>query len=457
MNKISVKVMLLATAVITCININTYKASAAIFGDLNNDSIVDMKDLGVAVTNYNSKNAQYDLNKDGIVDIYDIVKIAKNIDGSLYKVYDANGQLVKGYGNGQFVNAVQQAGSLSGGRVISNGNVVWDRSAYWVYDGETINGKYNTMFTAMEAGKSLNNGRVISKRGVLLLDELSNYKAIVGVTQDDLDLRTAPQWYPKSGIDVIKAAPIRIDQRTKGFYKVSYFNKDNNSEYLTGYVPRYIDFIQDDLKNSMLGYVAAEEESNANPGCISNNPGDIGGLSVGVWQFSANMGSLDSFRIWLAGRQPAFYNILNEAWLKDGGQPKIYGQNFIDAWKSVATNNYDEFYDVQQEYAKKIFYDVLDSKLKANGYDTSYKIKFNAIRNMFWSTAIQHGATGAYRIISNCMWIQDMNSFIDTVYEGRKAVIDASGNSQEIKDAVKVRFDREKATMQRAYTREVTY
>lgn len=54
-------------------------ASAAIVGDLNNDGVVDAKDLGLISTYYNKNNAQYDINKDGIVDIYDIAMVSSNI------------------------------------------------------------------------------------------------------------------------------------------------------------------------------------------------------------------------------------------------------------------------------------------------------------------------------------------------------------------------------------------
>jgi hypothetical protein len=47
-------------------------------GDLDCDGLVNVSDLGLAITNYGSPNASYDINQDGIVNSDEAVIILKN-------------------------------------------------------------------------------------------------------------------------------------------------------------------------------------------------------------------------------------------------------------------------------------------------------------------------------------------------------------------------------------------
>ncbi len=442
-------------------------------GDINGDGKIDIRDLSIIVLNYNSSDGKCDLNKDGIVDIYDLVLASRSIDA--FTVYDNRGSFSKAYSGGQIKDAIDYAARI-GGSVYSQSSLVWDKSYYYVYDGESYISKHNTMYDAVSKGMTMKNGKVFSKQGVLILDKRNNYKAMVGVTQDDLDIRTAPSDNNRTGIDALNDRIIYVDARINGvnkynnfkvFYKIRYYNNEN--KLLQGYVPTYIDFIQDDMNDYALGYLSEKEESNGDPGCISDNPQDIGGLSVGAWQLSAKMGSLGGFISWLEGRQPQFYKILNDAWQKDGGKPKVYGDNFKAAWKQVARDNFEEFYNIQKEYTKKQFYDPVMRFLKEDGYDVSELLQYNSIRNMFWSTGVQHGATGAKRIVEECkrsnetpgQYIsrakRDPIQFIDDIYEKRTEKIKASSNGPDVIKAVVQRFIRERIDCKRAYSRETTY
>lgn len=49
----------------------------------------------------------------------------------------------------------------------------------------------------------------------------------------------------------------------------------------------------------MLGDLSARYESDGNCGCISNNPGDAGGKSYGMYQFASRPGILQDYCMWL--------------------------------------------------------------------------------------------------------------------------------------------------------------
>ena len=429
-----------------------------VIGDINNDGIVDLKDLTEISINFNSNNCKCDLNKDGIVDIYDIVIVANQIDSSAFKVFDDNGKFISGYGNGNLGQAIKKAYTING-YVISGSDIIWNNQYYWVYDGEKEIGKYSNSNEAVLIAKDIKNGKVYNKFGELLVNNTIGHKGILAVTQDELNLRIAPEWNARTDINIPNAELLEVKRRTHSFYEIQWHK--NNKETLTGYVPYYLDFIQDDNKDSMLGYISGKQESNFNPGAISNNPNDKGGLSVGVWQFSATAGSLGEFMTWLQTREPSFYNILNKAYINDGYD---YRDNFIEAWKQLANDYYDQFFNIQQEFSKMIFFDSFVKICKHNGYDPGRLLDYVSTRNMIWSSAVHHGPTGAYKIFRKIDNTIPMKDYIDQVYTGRLSVVadsyppDSSNKGVvKIYNAIKQRFERESKEIKRDYEREITY
>ncbi len=118
---------------------------------------------------------------------------------------------------------------------------------------------------------------------------------------------------------------------------------------------------QEDDEYSSLGSTSAKYESNANPGTISNTPGDNGGKSYGAWQFSSKTGSLDSFINSLNQSNKDFYSKLTKAKAKDGNK---FGKNFDAAWTSISVSNKDEFLKLQQNSIKQNYYDTAAKALK---------------------------------------------------------------------------------------------
>lgn len=181
----------------------------------------------------------------------------------------------------------------------------------------------------------------------------------------------------------------RVSSNGSTWYKVIY---RNGSKEQIGYVSAYyIIVVNDDRMWNHLGVLSEKYESNGDPGNISNIKGDLGGKSYGAWQFSTTAGSLKAFFYWLEGENKDFFNILNAGWIADGNKN---GDKFDAAWKSLATNHYKEFYEIQHKYTKTQYYDKAIAILNAR-----YKKDFNtysfAFRNAVWSTAVQHGVGGA--------------------------------------------------------------
>lgn len=437
---------------------NCYIANALEYNpDVNGDGVINELDLNVITGNYGSSDKRYDLNNDGIVDIYDTAIIARQIDDSIYKVYNSKGNLVTSYGNGDLHQAINSA-YFANGKVVSNssGQVIWDKSSYWTYDGETVINKYASIYDSINNAINQKNGRVYSKYGTEYLNNTTNYKSVLGVVNINVNFRDIPSTQsPSVVIGVVPNGTIvNIVGKNNGFYKVKWYKED--SSIADGYIyGSYLDIIQDDKIESNFGYIAARYESNMNVGAIADNPEDKGGASFGMFQLAANTGSVTSFMLWLQNENASIYNILNNARIADDNK---YGENYKIAWKDIANNNYEEFYRLQLKYVKGTYYDGFMRIANNNGYNPGQLLNYSATRNMIFSTAIQHGATGAYTIIHPIDKNLTLNDFIDKVYSNR---LDRIGQSYEptsnIYLAVKNRYINESADIKRSYSREISY
>lgn len=190
-----------------------------------------------------------------------------------------------------------------------------------------------------------------------------------------------------------------------------------------------------------LGVLSAKFESSGNPGVISNNPGDPGGKSYGAWQFSSRMGSLQSFLGWLKEADSKYYNALSNSKQTDGG----FGSNFDNTWAKIASVDKSGFLKLQQDYVKEKYYDRAADKLNSKfGFDVNTKSQ--ALKNVLWSTVVQHGVSGAVNIFSKINLSSSDSQIISGVYNERQKVdLYFSNCSSSIKRSVFNRFSREKS------------
>ncbi|MBK1813871.1 hypothetical protein JHL18_25015 [Clostridium sp. YIM B02505] len=447
--KLAKKSLILAAIILVIKANNAYALS--IVGDFNKDNSVDMKDIAEIGSYYDSNNTTYDLNKDGIVDIFDIVKTSKNMSDANYIVYNGEGIVSAEYNSGELLSACKMAAN-NNGILVKNGQVIWTNTTYSAFDGENYILKSDKYFNAGIAAASLNSGIVIAKDGNTVLNKENNYKIKLAYAQDDLNLRNSASETAPWSSEIPKGSLVELIKRTNGVYQVNY----NDGKLIKrGYVTRYVDIFTDDFNDDLLGYVSEKYESNGKPGTYNTTPGDPGGTSYGPWQLAVKVGSVDSFLMWLKGEKVDFYNTLISAKQADNG---TYGTNFNNAWSKLGTDHYDEFFDVQKKYIKITYFDQLVKALKNSGTDYSSRLNDYSVRNMLWSTAVQHGVGGAKNIIQIYKDVTNDVDFINAIYDERSKVdIYFKSSSDAVKQGVKNRFVSEKQFIQRILSAEKNY
>jgi len=147
-------------------------------------------------------------------------------------------------------------------------------------------------------------------------------------------------------------------------------------------------------KVETIGALSAKYESRAggNPGEVSNPTGDRGGVSYGNHQLATNTGTLREF---LASPEAG-------PWAREFQGLRPGTAPFSAKWKEVAAREPKAFGDAQDAYVSRTHYDVAARKIEAaTGYDLGKAS--GALRQVIYSTAVQHGATGGPRVIAEAM------------------------------------------------------
>ena len=142
-----------------------------------------------------------------------------------------------------------------------------------------------------------------------------------------------------------------------------------------------------------------------------------GGTSYGKWQLSSKQGSLAGFLNWLdaqGGDAAATAARLRAAGPADTGSRQ---GAMPEAWKKEAQAN-AEFERWQREYVRGTFYEPAAQSLP--GGAAALASASPAVREMIWSTAVQHGAGGAKDIFQKS-WRDGMTDadFIRATYAER--------------------------------------
>lgn len=116
------------------------------------------------------------------------------------------------------------------------------------------------------------------------------------------------------------------------------------------------------------------ETGGRGPGSISRTPGDPGGPSYGLSQFSLDTGSLREY--------------LNHSQYKGQFKGLTLGSTAFDAaWRELARANPSGFARDQHAFTKTQFYDVQNARLEARGIDLAQRGP--AVQDALWSTAVQ--------------------------------------------------------------------
>lgn len=222
------------------------------------------------------------------------------------------------------------------------------------------------------------------------------------VTGTTINFRTSPNSTDSTNIitSISKSSTFSIIEDLGEWYKVKYNDKGTIKD---GYVyALYTLPLRDDCIDSYLGFISSRYESTIfsgnipisvrNPGTISNNAGDSGGKSYGMYQLSSKIGSVDLFLTWLKADPVGkpFYDTLSAAKIADGN---IYGTSFDKEWGAIASKNFSDFFELQRRFVKINYFDKAAILLKTR-FNFDISTKSFALKEALWSTAVQYGFDG---------------------------------------------------------------
>lgn len=148
----------------------------------------------------------------------------------------------------------------------------------------------------------------------------------------------------------------------------------------------------------------------AQPGYISTVSGDSGGTSYGIYMFASNAGTPYEFAKWLKGHTIfSLYWQMGEILVnayeynRFGQYSPGYGSNFNAKWKWIAETWSEEFFEAQKTYWRETNYNKLIANIQAQYPALSLDNYSIALRNVFWSRSVQHGVSGATKVITNAI------------------------------------------------------
>lgn len=220
------------------------------------------------------------------------------------------------------------------------------------------------------------------------------------------------------------------------------------ADYSTGRVPneirRAVTQAEPEIREA-LGSMSAMFESGSR-GIAAIGYDRVGGTSYGKYQIASKVGTMDAFLSYLDKHQPEWADRLRVAGpantgSKTGGMPEV--------WKRLAAESPEKFEAVQGDFIKQQSYEPARRMiLTGTGVDMDNAPK--AVQEVLWSTAVQHGPTGASRIFGKVIEAfrsvdtgGDFNrKLVEGVYDQRMTQFGAS--TERVRASVHSRLGREK-------------
>ncbi len=196
---------------------------------------------------------------------------------------------------------------------------------------------------------------------------------------------------------------------------------------------------------SRIGSLSARFESGGD-GVDTIGYDDQGGTSYGTFQISSRAGTMRLFVDFLKDHAPDWARRLDAAGpFNTGGR----GGAVPREWKRIAQEDPQRFARLQQDFIAETHYlPALQEIQERTGVDIQSQSE--ALREVLWSTAVQHGPRGAARIFSRAIsggrsGSTDGNfdrNLIQRVYSARGSQF--SSSSPAVASAVRRRFEEEK-------------
>jgi hypothetical protein len=192
----------------------------------------------------------------------------------------------------------------------------------------------------------------------------------------------------------------------------------------------------DDYSYNGLGSLSAKYES-ASAGSSAIGYDKTGGTSYGKYQISSKQGTMDNFLNYVKTENPEIYKRLSAAGPQNTGSTS---GAMPDVWRQLAKEN--AFGNLEHDFIKKTHYDVAMDSIKDPDLRKMIE-ETPALQDVIWSTAVQHGPSGAASIInkSHTPGISP-EEFINNVYDSRGTKF--SSSTPAVQRSVKNRFIEER-------------
>lgn len=143
-----------------------------------------------------------------------------------------------------------------------------------------------------------------------------------------------------------------------------------------------------------LGRLAARFESGSE-GVSAIGYDRVGGTSYGKYQIASRPGSMDSFLNFLDDNDPDMAARLRSSGPTNTGSTK---GEMPTVWRNIAAEDPERFEDLQERFIHESHYEPALDAVRRAGYNTR---EFStAMKEVLFSTAVQHGPAGATRIFS---------------------------------------------------------
>lgn len=195
--------------------------------------------------------------------------------------------------------------------------------------------------------------------------------------------------------DRSRGIPIDVrQQRGEAIHNVALNrNRPRKSETVVP-TPRGERFAKRNAEAEGLGSLAARYESGSE-GIAAIGYDRTGGTSYGKYQIASRPGSMAGFLSFLEGEAPDIAERLTAAGPANTGSRK---GEMPEVWRAIASEEPDRFEDLQERFIHQSHYEPALNAVQRIGYDT--RLFSPAMKEVLWSTAVQHGPSGAASIFA---------------------------------------------------------
>lgn len=192
-----------------------------------------------------------------------------------------------------------------------------------------------------------------------------------------------------------------------------------------------------------MGRLSARFESGGD-GIAAIGYDRTGGTSYGKYQIASRVGSMKSFLSFLDGEAPDIAQRLRKAGPANTGSRR---GGMPDAWRAIAAEQPERFEELQEAFIRESHYrPALEAIVQRTGLEEDSLSP--AMREVIWSTAVQHGPAGAARIFDRADDLSGRpedaayeRKLISNVYKIRAGQFGSS--TSQVRAAVRNRFREE--------------